>query len=65
LVIYEKARNNYYAYSLDITGCIATGKNHKEVKKNIREAINFNLEGLKKDGLPFPDPYAFTKYVEV
>ena len=65
LVIYEKARNNYSAYSPDIPGCIATGKTRKEAEKNIREAISFHIEGLVKDGLPLPEPASFTDYVEV
>jgi predicted RNase H-like HicB family nuclease len=65
LVIYEKVRNNYSAYSPDIPGCIATGKTRREVEKNIKEAISFHLEGLEKDCLPLPEPTAFTEYVEV
>ena len=65
LVIYEKARNNYSAYSPDIPGCIATGRTRDEVEKNIREAISFHLEGLAKDGLPLPESASFTEYVEV
>ena len=65
LVIYEKARSNYSAYSPDIPGCIATGKTRKEVEKNIKDAISFHIEGLTKDGLPLPEPASFTDYVEV
>ena len=65
LVIFEKARENYSAYSPDIPGCIATGRTRKEVEKNIKEAISFHLEGLEKDGLPIPKPASYTEYVEV
>jgi predicted RNase H-like HicB family nuclease len=65
LVIFEKAKNNYSAYSPDLPGCIATGKTHEETEKNIREAIRFHLEGLKKDSLPIPEPCATTEYIEV
>ena len=65
LVIFEKARDNYSAYSPDIPGCIATGSTRGEVEKNIREAISFHIEGLAKDGLPLPEPAAFTEYIEV
>jgi len=65
LVIFEKANNNYSAYSPDIPGCIATGKTRKEAEKNIREAINFHIEGLTEDGLPLPEPAASTEYIEV
>ena len=65
LVIFERAGNNYSAYSPDIPGCIATGRTRDEVEKNIKEAINFHIEGLAKDGLPLPEPASFTEYVEV
>ena len=65
LVIFEKAEDNYSAYSPDIPGCIATGDTRDEVEKNIREAINFHIEGLAKDGSPLPEPASFTEYVEV
>ncbi len=56
LVIFERAGNNYSAYSPDIPGCIATGNTRDEVEKNIREAISFHIKGLVKDGLPPPEP---------
>jgi predicted RNase H-like HicB family nuclease len=65
LVIFEKANDNYSAYSPDLPGCIATGRNRKETEKNIREAINLHIEGLREDGLPLPEPESFTKYIEV
>ncbi len=65
LVIFEKAGKNYSAYSPDIPGCIATGKNREEAEKNIKEAISFHIEGLKEDSLPLPKPASFTEYVEV
>ncbi len=65
LVIFEKANGNYSAYSPDIPGCIATGNTRKEAEKNIKEAINFHIEGLKEDGLPIPEPSSSTEYVEV
>jgi len=65
LVIYEKAHDNYSAYSPDIPGCVATGKTRGEVEKNIKEAIGLHIEGLEKDGLPLPEPASFTDYIEV
>jgi predicted RNase H-like HicB family nuclease len=65
LVIFEKAGSNYSAYSPDLPGCIATGKTRQEVENNIKEAIIFHLDGLKEDGLPAPEPAAFTEYIEV
>jgi len=65
LVIFERAGDNYSAYSPDIPGCIATGSTRDEVEKNIKEAISFHIEGLAKDGSPLPEPVSFTEYIEV
>ena len=65
LVIFEKAGDNYSAYSPDIPGCIATGSTREEAEKSIREAISFHIEGLVEDELPVPEPVSFTEYIEV
>ena len=46
LVVVEKTNTGYSAYSPDIDGCIATGGTKEEVEKNLKEAIEFHLEGL-------------------
>jgi predicted RNase H-like HicB family nuclease len=56
LVIYERAPDNWAAYSPDVPGCIATGKTREEVEQNYRDALEFHLEGLREDGLPLPEP---------
>jgi predicted RNase H-like HicB family nuclease len=35
------------------------------VKTEIREAIEFHLEGMKEDGTPIPPPSSLAEYVEV
>ncbi len=65
LVVFEKANNNYSAYSPDLPGCIATGADRDEADKNIREAISFHIEGMIKDGIRPPMPSAFTDYIEI
>ncbi len=65
LVIFEKADDNYSAYSPDIPGCIATGSTRDEAEKNIKKAISFHIKGLAEDGLPLPQPSSSTEYIEV
>ena len=48
-IVIEKTDTGYSAYSPDIPGCIATGGTRQEVKKNIKEAIEFHLEGLSME----------------
>jgi predicted RNase H-like HicB family nuclease len=64
-VIIENAGNNYSAYVPDLPGCISIGKTIEETKKNIQEAIELHLEGMREDGLPIPEPASTAVVVEV
>lgn len=64
-IVIEKAVGNYSAYVPDLPGCVATGATVEEVEAEIREAIEFHLEGLKEDGLPIPPPVSRVEYVDV
>jgi predicted RNase H-like HicB family nuclease len=64
-IVIEKAENNYSAYVPDLPGCIATGATVEEVEAQIREAIEFHLEGMREDGLPIPTPSSRVDYVDV
>ena len=64
-IVLEKGPTSWGAYVPDLPGCIAAGKSRLEVKKLIREAIDFHLEGLKESGEQIPVPHSETAYVEV
>ena len=49
LVVYEKTKKGYSAYAPDLPGVAATGKTKSIVEKNIFEAIEFHLEGLREE----------------
>lgn len=53
-MIYEKTKTGYSAYVPDLPGVIATGKLRSTVEKNIFDAINFHLNGLKEEKLRIP-----------
>ncbi len=55
-VIYEAGTRNWSAYVPDLPGCIATGKTRSMVEQQIREAIEFHIEGLKARGEEVPEP---------
>ena len=63
-VVIEKANGNYSAYVPDLPGCIATGATVEETEREIREAIQFHLDGLREEGLPIPEPTSRVEYVE-
>ncbi len=64
-IVIEKATSNYSAYVPDLPGCVATGQTIEETEQQIREAIEFHLQGLREDGLPVPSPQSQVEYVEV
>ena len=63
-VIIERAENNYSAYVPDLPGCIATGPTPEEVEREIREALEFHLEGMRLVGEKIPEPTTRCRYVE-
>ena len=64
-IVVEKTKNNYSAYVPDLPGCVATGQTVKEAENEIREAIEFHIEGLREDGLDIPQPVSIVEYLEV
>jgi predicted RNase H-like HicB family nuclease len=64
-IVIENAGPNYSAYAPDLPGCAATGATVEDVQREIREAIEFHLEGLREDGLPIPPPSSAVGYVEI
>ena len=64
-IIIEQAEGNYSAYVPDLPGCVTTGASLDEIERNIREAIEFHLDGLREDGLPIPIPSTVVEYCEL
>ena len=65
LIIVEKTDTGDSAYSPDLPGCITTGATHKEIEDNMREAIQFHLDGLRLGGEAIPSPSSSSAHVEV
>ena len=63
LVIIENAGDNFSAYSPDLPGCVATGATREETERNMFEAIQMHLDGLREDGLPIPESTASAEYI--
>lgn len=64
-IVIEKSERNYGAYVPDLPGCVATGQTIEEVEREIQEAIEFHIAGLREDGLPVPEPSSRVDYIEV
>lgn len=65
LVIIEKTKTGYSAFSPDLPGCIATGATKEEIEKNMREAISFHVYGMLQEEIKIPQPNSFSEYLEV
>lgn len=63
-IVIEKAKSNYSAYVPDLPGCVATGVTFEETEQEIRQAIEFHLEGMREDGLQIPVPVSRVVYVD-
>ena len=63
LIIIEKAKGNFSAYSPDLPGCVATGKTREQAAQNMHKAIEMHLQGLREDKLPIPKPHSFAEIV--
>jgi len=65
LIVIEKTKNNYSAYSPDLPGCVATGKTREETERNMHEAVEMHVQGLIEDKLPIPKNTASAEYIAV
>ncbi len=63
LVVFEKAKKNFSAYSPDLPGCVATGATREETEQNMLEAIRMHLQGLAEDGIPIPESTSSAEFV--
>ncbi len=55
-IVVEKTSKGYSAYSPDLPGCGSTGNTAEEAEANLREAIQFHIDGLKEEGFEVPEP---------
>jgi len=65
LVVIEKAKGNYCAYSPDLPGCVTTGRDPDETRKNMHDAMELHIQGLLEDNLPIPEPSSEADYIAV
>lgn len=66
LVVYEKGPNNYCAFVPNLPViCMSTGETLKEIKRNIREAMEGHLEFTILDGDPLKEPLSWFEDIEI
>ncbi len=64
-VVIEQGKRNYSAYVPDVPGCVATGHTLEEVKRRMKEALEFHLEGMLLNEESVPRPSTQCAYVSI
>ena len=65
VILIEPTATGFSAYSPDLPGCVAAGSTRADVERNMHDAVELHLEGLRENGDPVPPPSTFAAYVEV
>lgn len=65
LIVIEETTTGYSAYSPDLPGCVSTGATREQIEANMREAIQFHLDGLRQEAYDVPEAHSYSMYVEV
>jgi predicted RNase H-like HicB family nuclease len=64
LIVIEETGTGYSAYSPDLPGCIATDTTRDGVEREMHDAIEFHLDGLRRAGEPISSPRSEASYCE-
>jgi predicted RNase H-like HicB family nuclease len=65
LIVIEKTRTGFSAYSPDLDGCVAAARTRPSVLRAMQKAVEFHLEGLQDQGRRRPAPTTDFAFVEV
>jgi len=64
-MVIERGPRNYSAFAPDLPGCVAVGATLEKVKEDMRSAIAFHIDGLRRNGDPVPPPTTDIAYAEI
>lgn len=64
-IVIENAGTNFSAYVPDLPGCVATGATLEDTERELREAIELHVAGLRADRQPLPAPSSRVDYIEI
>jgi predicted RNase H-like HicB family nuclease len=66
LIVIEKTKSGFSLHiRLTFPAVLRQQQSKSAVEKNIRESIQFHIEGLRKEGYPIPKPTSYSSFVEV
>lgn len=63
LVVIEKAKNNFSAFSPDVWGCVSTGKTVEEALSLFKDALQLHLESIINDGDDVPKAKGISQHI--
>ncbi len=58
VVLEKTSSGGFSAYLPELPGCVSTGESIDEIKTNIREAVDFHIEGMQIENLPVPEGFS-------
>ncbi|MGL5807760.1 MAG: type II toxin-antitoxin system HicB family antitoxin [Xenococcaceae cyanobacterium] len=64
-IVISERDDRYYASIPDVPELAATGRTLEEVKKQIKETLEFYLEDLVENGQNIPESTSVCSYVEI
>jgi predicted RNase H-like HicB family nuclease len=65
LIVIEKTKTGFSAYSPDLPGCVATGATRKRTESTMKAAIAFHIEGMRAERMRVPPPRTYSTYADV
>ena len=65
LIVIEQTQTGYSAYTPDLPGCVATGGTREEVSREMQDAIEFHIDGLRLAGEKIPKARSEAAYCEI
>ncbi|MBI5849646.1 MAG: type II toxin-antitoxin system HicB family antitoxin [Planctomycetes bacterium] len=65
LVVIEKTKTGFSAYSPDLPGCVATGATRKQVERAMKRAVEFHVAGMRAERIRVPAPKSDSIWIEV
>jgi predicted RNase H-like HicB family nuclease len=65
LIVIEETSTGFSAYSPDLPGWIATATTRAEVEREMHDATEFHIDGLRLAGEAIPEPRSRASYCNV
>lgn len=65
LIVVEETPTGYSAHAPDLPGCVATGVTRVDVEVAMRDALAFDIEGLRAAGFDAPASHSYAIMVDV